>query len=390
MFLMQALNNHWKKYSIICFLKNKLNMNTLATYSTRITSLLLLFNMMLNINASAQIIYTDVNPDTTVACSSAPCSHSNTIDLNNDGIADYTIAIYYNILNCFPSGTYSKKYVSVNSTGSNNLMLTMMNLNDKIGNNLVFNTTSGSLRSINFSLHYCAGSSGSWTSATDHYLGVRMVVGSNVYYGWIRLNVSVSSSSLFYTIKDYAYNSIPNQPILAGETSCIAPTVTIAKSGSLSFCAGDSVILTANGTGYLYQWKKNGVNISGATQQTYTVKSAGTYKCKVTNSCGSVTSGGKIVTVPCRNIDSSFLGMTSVELERISIFPNPATNSITIKLPSDEAGELHIANMLGETLTEFKTLSALTVDVSKFPAGMYVLQWHSGENFETKIFSIVK
>ncbi|NMH26777.1 beta strand repeat-containing protein [Flavobacterium silvaticum] len=53
--------------------------------------------------------------------------------------------------------------------------------------------------------------------------------------------------------------------------------------------------VVASGTGLSYQWKKNGVNISGATSDTYTINpvvagSAGSYTVTVTNSAGSVTS----------------------------------------------------------------------------------------------------
>ena len=57
--------------------------------------------------------------------------------------------------------------------------------------------------------------------------------------------------------------------------------------------------LIANGSSYLYQWKKDGTNIAGAKAQIYVAKTSGAYKCKVTNSCGSVTSAGKKVTVTC-------------------------------------------------------------------------------------------
>jgi hypothetical protein len=41
-------------------------------------------------------------------------------------------------------------------------------------------------------------------------------VASQVYYGWVRL--SVASGVINATIFDYAYNSSPGQPILAGQT----------------------------------------------------------------------------------------------------------------------------------------------------------------------------
>ncbi len=60
---------------------------------------------------------------------------------------------------------------------------------------------------------------GGWSSSTDGYVGLKLKKGANVYYGWVRLLVSASSKSASFTIKDYAYNNISNQNILAGQTS---------------------------------------------------------------------------------------------------------------------------------------------------------------------------
>ena len=71
---------------------------------------------------------------------------------------------------------------------------------------------------------------------------------------------------------------------------------------------GESVSLTIsdNGSGTSYQWRKNGVNISGATSSTYTTTAVSTtpgrYDCIITNSSGSVKSN--IVTIDLlRNVD---------------------------------------------------------------------------------------
>jgi hypothetical protein len=45
-------------------------------------------------------------------------------------------------------------------------------------------------------------------NANDYFVGLRLVVDSTIYYGWVRKN--------YYTIKDYAYESSQNY-IVAGE-----------------------------------------------------------------------------------------------------------------------------------------------------------------------------
>lgn len=64
------------------------------------------------------------------------------------------------------------------------------------------------------------------------------------------------------------------------------PIPTITASGAISFCSGNSVVLTSslssvNAT--IMQWRKNGVDIVGATNQTYTVTQTGTYTAYVTS-----------------------------------------------------------------------------------------------------------
>ncbi|HKR06231.1 MAG TPA: kelch repeat-containing protein [Bacteroidia bacterium] len=77
---------------------------------------------------------------------------------------------------------------------------------------------------------------------------------------------------------------------------CSTPVSTIYSSGNTTFCNGDSVFLYAN-NGYNYQWKKNGVDITGATSYFYYAKTTGNYTCYLTNSCGAVTSSAISVTV---------------------------------------------------------------------------------------------
>ncbi len=77
--------------------------------------------------------------------------------------------------------------------------------------------------------------------------------------------------------------------------NCVAPQITQQPVAG-SVCSGGSFSFTVQATGSAptYQWKRNTVNISGATSPTYTINSAtsgdaGTYTCVVANGCGSLT-----------------------------------------------------------------------------------------------------
>ena len=70
-----------------------------------------------------------------------------------------------------------------------------------------------------------------------------------------------------------------------------SPSAFINAAGPTSFCAPGSVLLNANtGSGLSYQWRLNGVNITGATFASYSASSSGNYDCVVSNTCGSITS----------------------------------------------------------------------------------------------------
>jgi hypothetical protein len=79
------------------------------------------------------------------------------------------------------------------------------------------------------------------------------------------------------------------------------PSATITPGGPTTFCSGESVLLSAPvGSNRLHQWKKNGIDISGAVASSYNVNSGGVYKVRVTNTltgCVKTSSNGISVTV---------------------------------------------------------------------------------------------
>jgi gliding motility-associated-like protein len=95
--------------------------------------------------------------------------------------------------------------------------------------------------------------------------------------------------------------------ILLNTTSvvtCVPPSV-VSLSPDADVCEGEpaEVLVTAGGSAPLtYQWKKNSVNIPGATSDEHIIISAiaqdaGTYSVEITNSCGTITSGPSNLTV---------------------------------------------------------------------------------------------
>jgi hypothetical protein len=72
---------------------------------------------------------------------------------------------------------------------------------------------------------------GLWNNVTDKYLALKIQVSGSIYYGWVRLNVGNGGYPI--TIKDYAYYSIPDSGIVAGQT--ITGIMENISSSSIAF-----------------------------------------------------------------------------------------------------------------------------------------------------------
>lgn len=127
-------------------------------------------------------------------------------------------------------------------------------------------------------------------------------------------------------------------------------TATISPLGTVTMCQGDSVNLTANPTsGYNFQWRKNGINISGATQSGYKAKQAGTFKVLITNQINGCTglSAGTSVVINCRNSSGQFPDQ---------VFPNPSADQFILDLSSYPEGkyiEMDVIDLTGKSVRHF-------------------------------------
>lgn len=184
------------------------------------------------------IIYTDVNPDSVILKLSADTFN---LDVNNDGVNDFLFLRSYTEDQCSDDllGSFAwDNNLSVKpATISNTIMTNASNFppaldsSALISQDSVWTNTSGVLLygATNVSGH-CITTlpkiQGYWLSVSDKYLGLKFIKGNNTYYGWVRLTstyyVSPQNQHVLipgnFIIKDYAYNSIPNQKILAGQT----------------------------------------------------------------------------------------------------------------------------------------------------------------------------
>lgn len=78
--------------------------------------------------------------------------------------------------------------------------------------------------------------------------------------------------------------------VKTSDATVLSSSFLMTPNGTNSFC-GSQQLSVPLGSSNSYQWKKDGVNISGANSNTYNATSAGSYTCVITNgSCSSTTS----------------------------------------------------------------------------------------------------
>jgi len=84
---------------------------------------------------------------------------------------------------------------------------------------------------------------GPWSGAKNRYLGLEFLIKGKVHFGWARLNVTCPGTDVDATLTGYAYETIPNKPIIAGKTK--GPDVSTAQPARLGRLAAGASAMPA-------------------------------------------------------------------------------------------------------------------------------------------------
>ena len=196
-----------------------------------------------------------------------------------------------------------------------------------------------------------------------------------------------------------------------GQTLSSSAYLSVLKTTSISLQPvsqtvkeNTNVTFTVNaiGTNLAYQWRKNGVDIPGATNSSFTISSAkksdeGNYTVLVSGQCGQpVLSGIAALSVTLVGIGetstpSFYLGQN---------YPNPFTRTTTIGFrlnPGEGRGEVRfkVYDVFGREVLDFSNKimdnSPLTIDYSQLPTqGIYFYRLTVGNESRTKMMTLIK
>ncbi|MEO5571778.1 MAG: PKD domain-containing protein [Bacteroidia bacterium] len=225
--------------------------------------------------------------------------------------------------------------------------------------------------------------------------------GNNLSYQWIKggVNIAGATAQTFSAVNAGNYKlKVTNTVSGCNRTSPNKLIVyrvvksTASAQGSTTFCNGDSVKIKANSGPYSYQWRKDGIPVSGATSINYIAKATGAYKVKVTDAYGCTrVSPPVIVTVNCKEIESKIESKFAV-----AINPNPVHGEATLKIsmPERDNVTIQIFNALGGLVTSFdkniflnEGANEMSLNVSSFAAGIYFVK--VSDSFDSKTLKLI-
>jgi len=176
---------------------------------------LLLLSILISYHATAQIVYTDVDPDITID----DFQQGYPVDFNNDGVTDFHIVLLSN------TGVWVMQLILDTSTANTFVVLdgdeaAVLNQDNNIGPSSDLYLLDSGWGDLMYGYWNSSGEYGNWTGVQeDKYLGIKFEIGNQFHYGWVQLNTTIHShSNMEFTVKSFAYETTPNTSILAGDT----------------------------------------------------------------------------------------------------------------------------------------------------------------------------
>lgn len=188
----------------------------------------ILFIAFLTLGSSAQINHIDFEDI------DGNANFSQTFDIDNDGTDDFTIA----------SGDFglgasfgiaplnSNEIVNVSFSGP-----AAMLVDESINSDSAWSGFGSQAFFMNwFNTGFITGN---WQGVTDRFVGLKYNANDGVHYAWLRMDVTNDAE---WTIKDYAYNTVPDAEIAAGQTMVLGNDKEFSSDVNVYACNNEILI----------------------------------------------------------------------------------------------------------------------------------------------------
>jgi hypothetical protein len=213
-------------------------------------------------SAEAKVVYTPADTNITP-------NHAIPLDLNHDGIVDFGFRDVYR--RSHPYGFDHTGLLSVVPANPANKIEGFSRINGNyasalragasIGPNARFTTGPNQIEEafIDTGKMRPVGSlcDSTWPSGQNRYLGLQFLINGEVHFGWARLNVSCKGLDVVATLTGYAYETVPNTPIIAGQTKGSAEASVEPDAALIAPALGPAPLgLLALGSHGLSIWRR--------------------------------------------------------------------------------------------------------------------------------------
>lgn len=248
------------------------------------------FLLLIAFASQAQIVYTDVNPDSLVISAYE-------LDLNNDGTPEFRI-----------EKTTDGGIDIVQATGLSNQdsligyyagFPAITGYPSALSSNEVIDSTSTFVdEGVMGGDHELIMEDADWPDGFNRYLGLKFNINGEVHYGWAK--IKISTDYVAFTITEYAYHATAGEAINSGITSIEDPSTTLrmtleaypnpcSENATLSFYLQDESsvdisVYDLSGKQILAESKKTEKPGKQAFQLNVSQWNAGIYFCRVNSS----------------------------------------------------------------------------------------------------------
>jgi hypothetical protein len=164
--------------------------------------------LALGVPLEGKVVYT---PDNEQLRSNVELS----LDLNHDGITDFVFSNFSSAVSSILSLLVAPANPSneIFSTGDVGVFAAALPAGKKIGPDGGFQKRYG-LEMVS------AGCQGPWINVHARYVGLKFMIKGETHFGWARLNVRCTDPKpLKATLTGYAYETVADKPIVAGDTT---------------------------------------------------------------------------------------------------------------------------------------------------------------------------
>lgn len=212
--------------------------------------------------------------------------------------------------------------------------------------------------------------------------------GSSPVYQWKVDGVNVGTNSSSYAAAMNDGDVVTCQ--LTSSESCANPTSLLSNSVTMTVTqtpsdqvTANATTLTATQTGASYQWlncQTGNTPVSGATSQSYTPGSPGSYAVQV-------TIGNCQVTSACMGVGGVGIDEQATPNE-FTVYPNPSDGLFHIQNTDDQSFQVSVSDLFGKKILNYEANSETIIDLNQQASGMYMLIISYGK--ESRHYKLMK